>query len=95
MASQMSKYQTLYFEKKNSVGGSDLTLFDMGFFEPSVMWGEGLEGPHQNFVVVVLMIMKFGTDIKLDVFYTMVTKKFTTSLLLRNYDVITCILANA
>ena len=36
--------------------------------------------------------MKFGTGIKLDVFYTVVTKKFLTSPLLRNYDVITCIL---
>ena len=50
--------------------------------------------PHYNFVIA-LMIMKFGTGIKLDVFYTVVTKKFVTSLLLRNYDVITCILANA
>ena len=40
------------------------------------------------------MIMKFGTGIKLDVFYTMVTKTFVTSLLLHNYDVITCILAD-
>ena len=45
-----------------------LTLFDIGFFEPSV------EGPHHNFVVVVPMIMTFGTGTKLDVFYTMVTK---------------------
>ena len=56
--------------------------------------GKGHEGPHHNFVVLAPMIMKFGTSIKLDVFYTMVTKKFVTSLLLRNYDVITCILAN-
>ena len=41
------------------------------------------------------MVIQFGTDIKLDVFYTTVTKNFVTSLLLRNYDVITCILANA
>ena len=40
------------------------------------------------------MITKFGACIKLDVFYTMVTEKFVTSLLLRNYDVITCILAD-
>ena len=32
--------------------------------------------------------------IKLDVFYTMITKKLVTSLLLRNDDVITCILAD-
>ena len=72
-----------------------LTLFDMGFFELSVMGGGGEhEGPHHNFVVIVPMIMKFGTGIKLDVFYTMVTNKFVTSLLLRHYDVITCILAD-
>ena len=45
------------------------TLFDMGFFEPSVMGG------HDNFVVIAPMIMKFGTGVKLDVFYTMVTKR--------------------
>ena len=75
---------------------SSLTLFDMAFFEPSVMGGH--EGPpHPNFVVIAPTIMKFGTDAKLDVFYTMVTKKFVTSLLLRHfhYDVITCILADA
>ena len=55
----------------------------------------GHEGPYHNFVVMAQMIMKFGTDVKLDEFYTMVTKKFVTSLLLRNYDVITCILADA
>ena len=31
-----------------------LNLFDMGFFEPSVMGA-----PHHNFVVIALMIMKF------------------------------------
>ena len=52
-----------------------LTLFDMGFFEQSVMgggWGD--ESPHHNFVVIAPMIMKFGTGVKLDVFYIMVTK---------------------
>ena len=34
----------------------------------------GREGPHHNFVVIAPMIMKFGTDVKLDVFYTMVAK---------------------
>ena len=62
----------------------------MSFCEPSVM----RVGPHHNFVVIALMIMKFGTGMKLDVFYTTVTRKFVMSLLLRNYDVITCILAN-
>ena len=50
---------------------------------------------HYNFVVVALMIMKFGTGIKIDVFYTMVAKTFVTSLLLRNYEVITFILVDA
>ena len=49
-----------------------LTLFDMGFFEPSVMGG--MRAPHHNFVVIAPMIMKFCTGVKLDVFYTMVTK---------------------
>ena len=51
--------------------------------------------PHHNFVVIAPMVMKFVTGIKLDVFYTAVTKKTLMSLLLRNYDVITCILADA
>ena len=58
------------------------------------MGGGGHEAPHHNFVVIAPMIMKFRTGVKLDVFYTMVTKKFVTSLLLRHYDVITCILAD-
>ena len=36
--------------------------------------GGGPHGPHHNFVVIAPMIMKFGTGVKLDVFYTMVTK---------------------
>ena len=40
-----------------------------------------MRAPHHNFVVIAPMIMKFGKGIKLDVFYTMVTKK--------NYDVTT------
>ena len=57
--------------------------------------GESMRVPHHNFVVIALMIIKFGTGIKLDVFYPMLTKMFVTSLLLRNYNVITCILAEA
>ena len=53
-----------------------------------------MKAPHHDFVVIVPMIMKFGTGVKLDVFYTMVTKKFVTSLLLHYYDIITCILAD-
>ena len=53
-----------------------------------------MRAPHHNFVVIALMIMKFGTSVKPDVFYTMVTKRFVTSLLLRHYDIITCILAD-
>ena len=57
--------------------------------------GGAMRAPHHNFVVIALMIMKFGTGVKLDVFYTIVTKRFVMSLLLRHYDVITCILADA
>ena len=47
-----------------------LAPFDMGFLNSH----NGL--PHYNFVVIALMIMKLGTVMKLDVFYTMVTKMF-------------------
>ena len=53
-----------------------------------------MRAPHHNFVVIAPMIMKFGTGVKLDVFYTTVTEAFVTSLLLRHYDVITCILTD-
>ena len=67
----------------------------MGFFKPSVMGGGGgIMAAHHNFVVIALMTIKFGTNVKLDIFYTMVAKTFVTSLLLRHYDVITCILAD-
>ena len=66
----------------------------MGFLNRLSLGGRGHDPPH-NFVVIAPMVMKFRTGIKLDVFYTMVTKKFVTSLLLRNYDTITCILVDA
>ena len=53
--------------------------------------GGGDEGLHQYFVVIDPMIMKFGTGIKLN----SGKERFVMSLLLRNYDVITCILADA
>ena len=56
--------------------------------------GGGHEGPHHNFVVIAPMIMKFGTGVKLDVFYIMVGKTFVTLLLLPHCDVITCILVD-
>ena len=47
----------------------------MGFFGTVSHGGGGHEGPlHHNFVVIAPMIMKFGTGVKLDVFYTMVAK---------------------
>ena len=36
--------------------------------------GGGMSVPHHNFVVIAPMIMEFGKCVKLDVFYTMVTK---------------------
>ena len=71
----------------------DIKPIDMGFFL-TVSYGGGHEGPHHNFVVAP-RVMKFGTGVKLDVFCTMVTKKFMTSLLFCHYDVITCILTDA
>ena len=58
--------------------------------------GGGHEGPHFiiNFVVIVPLIIKYGTGIKLNVFNAMVTKMFVSSLLSCNYDVITCILGD-
>ena len=61
--------------------GIDLTLFEMGFFELSVKVGGGgkEEGgtmtPHHTFVDIAQIITKLGTSMKLDVFYTMATKK--------------------
>ena len=61
----------------------------MACLEPSA-----LKGTHHNFVVHALMIMKLGTDMELDVLYTMITKHFVTMLLLSNYDAITGIYAD-
>ena len=33
-----------------------------------------MKAPHHNVVVIAPMIMKFGTGVKLDEFYTMVAK---------------------
>ena len=60
-----------------------LTQFDMGFFGTFSLEGGGGGGGHDgpyNFLVYAPMIMKFGTDIELDVLYTTVTKTFVTSL---------------
>ena len=65
----------------------------MDLNEPSVNGVGGIMPPNHNFVVIAPMIMKFGTSMKVNVFYTTVTKRFVTSLLLCHYDVITCILA--
>ena len=46
----------------------------MGFLNCH-LW-EGHEGPHHNFVVIDLVVMKLGTGVGLDIFYTMVTKSF-------------------
>ena len=65
-------------------------LFDMGFFEPSVMGGGGGASPHHNFVVIAPMIMKFGTGI--NVFYTkkLVTNSQTPSLIRLKFGIQRC-----
>ena len=80
----------LFRVKEKEGSDSQTLLFDIGFFEP--LRAPPPPPPHHDFVVIAPMIMKFGTSIKLDVFYTIVAKKFVTSVLLRNYDVITYIL---
>ena len=79
-----------------------LTLFDLGFFEPSpsVMEGGGGAGggmivPNHNFVVIAPMILKFGTAMKLEVFYTMAPKNLYRFYYCVSLYVITCILAQS
>ena len=55
-----------------------LTLFNIAFLKHQSLGGGetgagGYKGYH-NFVVIVLMIVKFGTGMKLDVFYTVIAK---------------------
>ena len=57
---------------------SVLPYLTWAFFELSVM-GEGDDVPHHKFVVIAPMIMKFGRAIKLDIFYTLVSRKFVMS----------------
>ena len=51
----------------------ELVYLTWAFFNHQ-LWA--MRAPHHNFAVVAPMITKFGTGIKLDVFYTMVTKTF-------------------
>ena len=46
-----------------------------------------MRAPHHNFVVIAPMIMKFGTGVKLDVFYTMVmyVRNMMTQVLSRQF----------
>ena len=85
-----------YHRRKTYFSVSSLfTVFPSFPYEFGAAHSSFHEGLHHNFVVIAPMIMKFGTGIKFDVFYTMVVKKFVTSLLLHNYNFITCMLANA
>ena len=65
-----------------------LTLFDMGFFEPSV------RGRGSHFVAIASMIMKFDTGISL-MYSTQWSQKVCDVTTLRNYDFIICILASS
>ena len=55
-----------------------LTPFDIGFFR-SVNYGDDPPPPHHNFVVIAPRIKKFGTSIKLDVYYTMAAKNWNVA----------------
>ena len=74
---------------------TNLTLFDIGLSGIVTYGGHEPPPPNHNFVVIAAMIMKFGTDINFNISYTVATKTFVASPLLRNYDVITRILADA
>ena len=56
--------------------------------------GRGMMSSHHKFVVIVPMIMKFAEVSSLTYSTHLMSKKFVTSRLLHNYDIITCILAN-
>ena len=53
-----------------------------------------MKAPIIKLLLFAPMVMKFGTDVKLDVLYTIIAKNIVTSLLLRHYGIITCILAH-
>ena len=71
-----------------------LPYLTWAFSEPSALAVGGHDAPHHNFVFIASMIINYATDMKLGLFPTMVTKHVVTPLLLSNYDVITCILAD-
>ena len=80
---KLLKYSILFFQDVNPI--SHGLFLNRQSFGGGGGGGEAYKGHHHNFVLIAPMIMKFGTGIKLDIFYTMVTKKFVTSL--RNYDI--------
>ena len=55
-----------------------------------------MRGPNHNFVVIAPMIMKFGTGIKLDGFCNILHNGYENvrDVTVRNYDVISCTLAD-
>ena len=72
---------------------SVLPYLTWAFFELSVMGGGGHDVPPSYICCYCADDHEICRGIKLDVFYTLMSKKFVTSLLLRNYDIMTCILA--
>ena len=72
-----------------------LTLFDMAFLNHQLWEEGGMRATHHNFVVIASMVTKFTTDIKLDCTLHNGKRRLVMLLLLRNYNVITCILAYA
>ena len=83
-----TKFQQLSLSK-TAILKNPLYYFTLACLKPSA-----LKGTHRNFFVHAPTIMKLGTDMELNVLHTMVTKRFVTMLLLRNYDAITGIYAD-
>ena len=80
------KLQRLKQTNKYFLCYKHLNTFDHPYYMHQCFWnrqswggGGEHEAPHHNCVVIAPMIMKFGTGVKLDVCYTMVTKEIVTS----------------
>ena len=72
-----------------------LPYLTWAFFEPPLMEGGGGGRMRAPIIIYCSYDHEICSGIKFDLLYILVRKKFVTSLLLRVYDVVTCIFANA